>query len=346
MKAALLKVFGRPLEFADVPMPVPAADEALVRVVATGICGTDLKITGGAFATTPLPIIPGHEVSGELAHDAEGFRQGQRVACYLYDPCGECRWCRVGESTLCPKSRRIGFERNGGLAEFIAVPQRNLIPFSTELSFEAAAVCMDAVTSPWRALMTRARVLPGESVVVAGAGALGLSGVQIARAAGARVAAIDPADSHRALALDEGAELAVEASELDRIRGWAPDGADVGFEASGTRAGFDALVSCLRPGGRLVCCGYKPGLEYGIDSSSLVLNEITLVGSRAGTRDDARAALQALEEGTVKPQIMERLELEDANRALDLLRAGAVLGRIVVVQGPLSDRLARRPRSI
>jgi D-arabinose 1-dehydrogenase-like Zn-dependent alcohol dehydrogenase len=332
MKAAVLTEFGQPLEIADVVVPSPAADEALVRVAATGICGTDLKITSGAFTTTPLPIIPGHEVAGTLTHDIEGLRKGQRVACYLYDPCGECRWCRAGEFTLCPKSRRLGFERDGGLAEFVAVPRRNLIPFSEMLSFEAAAVCMDAVTSPWRALVTRARVQPGEFVVVSGAGGLGLSGIQIARAAGARVAVIDPADSHRALALEDGAEVAVDASELDRIRTWAPDGADVGFEASGTRAGFDSIVSCMRPGGRVVCCGYKPGLEYGLDSSILVLNEITIMGSRAGSLNDARAALRALEEGVVKPRIMERLGLQDANRALDMLRAGSVLGRVVVVQ--------------
>jgi propanol-preferring alcohol dehydrogenase len=94
VKAAVLSQFGRPLEFMDVPMPEPGADEALVRVVATGICGTDLKITSGDFArTTPLPIIPGHEVAGELVSGTDDLQAGQRVACYIYDPCGECRWC-------------------------------------------------------------------------------------------------------------------------------------------------------------------------------------------------------------------------------------------------------------
>ncbi len=332
MKAAVLRQFGKPLELSVVADPVPRHDEALVRVVATGICGTDLKITGGAFQTTPLPIIPGHEVAGVLASDTDDLRKGQRVACYLYDPCGECRWCVAGEFTLCPRSRRIGFERDGGLAEFIAVPRRNLLPFSSAVPFEAAAVCMDAVTAPWRALITRAAVRSGETVVVAGAGGLGLSGIQIARAAGARAAAIDPVGSHRDLALQQGAEVAADPANLGPVHEWAPDGADVGFEASGTREGFDSLVACLRPGGRLVCCGYRPGADYGLDSSRLVLGEITVMGSRAGTREDARAALIAIEEGVIAPQIMQRLKLQDANVGLDLLRAGEVLGRVVVVQ--------------
>jgi D-arabinose 1-dehydrogenase-like Zn-dependent alcohol dehydrogenase len=332
MKAAVLREFGRPLEVADVAMPEPTVDEALVRVVATGICGTDLKITSGALEGTQLPLILGHEVAGELAMDTEELRKGQRVACYSYDPCGECRWCRSGEFTLCPRSRRIGFERDGGLAEFITVPRRNLIPFSSNLLFEAAAVCMDAVTSPWRALVKRAGLRPGETVVVAGVGGLGLSGIQIARAVGASVSAIDPTASHRAMAMQHGAEVAADPADLAPIHTWAVDGADVGFEASGTRHGFDALVQCLRPGGRLVCCGYRPGVEYGLDSSHLVLGEITLMGSRAGSRDDARAALKAIEDGLVTPNIMERFKLEDANRALELLRKGEVLGRVVVMQ--------------
>jgi propanol-preferring alcohol dehydrogenase len=330
MRAAVLREFGRPLELADVPVPEPGPDEALVRVVATGLCGTDLKITGGVLDGTPLPLVPGHEVAGELARDSAGLRAGQRVACYFYDPCGECRWCRAGQSTLCPTSRRLGFERDGGLAEYLVVRRRNLLPFADGLAFELAAVGMDSVTSPWHALVVRAALQPGETVVVSGAGGLGLAAVQIACSLGARAAAIDPVATHRELALEAGAELAVEPAEAGRVRAWAGGGADVGFEASGARAGFDAAAACLRPGARLVCCGYKPGTEYGVESGRLVLDEITVMGSRAGSREDAQAALRALEAGTVRPHIMERLALSDVNRGLDLLRAGEVLGRVVV----------------
>jgi propanol-preferring alcohol dehydrogenase len=330
MRAAVLREFGKPLEVSDVPVPEPAEDEALVRVMATGICGSDLKITSGSFASTPLPIIPGHEVAGELVQDIDGLAKGQRVAVYLYDPCGQCRWCRGGQSTLCPKSRRIGFERDGGLAEFIKVRRRNLLPFGDGLAFAEAAVCMDSVMSPWHALIGRAELQPGESVVVVGAGGLGLGGIQIARSLGARVAAIDPVDAHRQLALQVGAELTVEPAEVQRVHDWAGGGADVVFEASGAQAGFKTATLAVRPGGRLVCCGYKPGIEYGLDSARLVLEEITVLGSRAGTLDDAREALRAVEAGKVKPHIMEQLDLSEVNRALDLLRSGEVLGRVVV----------------
>jgi D-arabinose 1-dehydrogenase-like Zn-dependent alcohol dehydrogenase len=168
---------------------------------------------------------------------------------------------------------------------------------------------MDAVMSPWRALNTRAVVQPGEAVVVVRAGGLCLSGIAIARALGARVAAIDRVPSHRKLALNAGAELAVDLGGVDEVREWSVGGADVGFEASGALAGFRAAAASLRPGGRLVCCGYAPGVDYGLDSSRLALEEITVMGSRAGTHDDARAAIRALEEGKVKPHIMERLRL-------------------------------------
>jgi propanol-preferring alcohol dehydrogenase len=330
MRAAVLRRFGAPLEVDEVPDPRPGPGEALVRVRAVGICGTDLKITSGAFSTTPLPIVPGHEVAGELVTPVDGMEPGTRVACYVYDPCGTCLWCRAGQDTLCPSSRRIGFDRDGGLAEYVVVPARNLLPFGERLPFELAGVAMDAVTAPWRALVRRAAVQAGETVVVGGAGGLGLSGVQIARALGARVAAIDPVASHRDLALEAGAELAVAPEGAERVRAWAGQGADVGFEASGSREGFLAVLATLRPGARLVCCGYRPGLEYGLDSAHLVLGEITLLGSRNGTREDARGALRAVEEGKVRPQVMDRLPLEEANRALELLRTGDVRGRIVV----------------
>lgn len=330
MRAAVLREFGAPLEIVDLPEPVPEPDEVLVRVRAAGICATDLKIVSGALAGTPLPLVPGHEIAGELVEDADGLPAGTRVAVYFYDPCGECRYCRAGEESLCPHSQRLGFERDGGLAELVCVRRRNVLPFGDELAFELAAVAMDAVLSPWHALRVRAPVGEGSTVVVSGAGGLGLSGVQIARAAGARVAVLDPASGHREAALATGAELALPPGRAAEARDWAGDGADVALETSGTRGGFDAAAATVRRGGRLVCCGYSPGVEYGLDSARLVLEEITVLGSRAGSRSDARAALAAVAAGDVRPAIARRLPLERVNEALAELAAGGAPGRFIV----------------
>ncbi|MBV9229066.1 MAG: alcohol dehydrogenase catalytic domain-containing protein [Chloroflexi bacterium] len=331
MRAAVLRAYNQPVEVMEVAEPEVGEGEVLVKVHAVGICGTDLKITTGAFPdTTPLPLIIGHEVAGELVTAAGDLRPGQRVACYFYDPCGHCRWCQAGQETICPNSRRIGFERHGGLADYVKVRQSNVFPFSERLPYEVAAVSMDSVMSPWHALIGRAGVQAGESVVVVGTGGLGLSGIQIARYAGARVAAVDIIASHRLEAVRLGAELAVAPTEAEEVKQWSGGGCDVGFEASGSRAGFDSAVACVRPGGRVVCCGYRPGIEYGLDSAYLILQEITVLGSRAGSREDAQAALKAVEQGAVRPTITGYLPIEETNRALEQLRKGGVLGRFVI----------------
>lgn len=330
MRAAVLSAFGVPLAVEDVPDPQLANNEALVRVHAAGICGTDLKIVSGAFPEIKPPLIPGHEIAGEVVSRGGGLVAGQRVACYHYDPCGECRHCRAGDHSLCPRSRQLGFHRNGGLAELVSVRRSNLVPFGDSLPFDLAAISMDAVVSPWHALHRRARLQAGETIVVAGVGGLGLNGVAIARAAGARVAAIDPLSSHREAALAAGAVLAVEGGQSALVREWADGGTDAALEASGHRAGFDDAAASLRPGGRIVCCGYYPGVEYGLDSRRLAGEEITVLGSRAGTRDDAHAALAAVERGEIRPLVAAHLPLERVNEALDELAAGGTVGRFVI----------------
>ncbi|MEA2578166.1 MAG: hypothetical protein QOD78_1754, partial [Chloroflexota bacterium] len=311
--------------------PEPSDDEVLIRVRATGLCGTDLKLQAGAFrATTRLPIVPGHEVAGELLADTDGLSAGHRVSCYLYETCGSCLWCRAGRQTLCPHRVRMGLERNGGLAEYATVKRANLLPFSDELTFEAAAVSMDAVASPWGALHGRAKIRSGERLLVVVAGGLGINGVQIARTAGCAVAVVDPVASHRELALEIGAELAVAPEATDELRAWSDVGVDVALETSGARAGFETAAAALRPGGRVVCCGYYPGTEYGLDSARLVLKEIDVLGSVSAALPLARDALHAVEAGEVTPPIMEIVPLDAVNEALETLSRGGVLGRIVV----------------
>jgi D-arabinose 1-dehydrogenase-like Zn-dependent alcohol dehydrogenase len=330
VRAAVLRRFCRPLQVGEIPAPEPQDGEVLVRVRATGLCATDLKLVSGALSSVRLPLIPGHEVAGEVVAGDTGLAKGQRVACYMYEPCGECRTCLLGHTSVCPLLVRIGVERDGGFAEYMRLRRDNALPIPDNVPFAAAAVAMDAVLTPWTALRTRARLQAGESVLVVGAGGLGLNAVQIGRGVGARVAVVDPQRTHRERAQEIGAELAVGPEALDAVRHWSGGGADVALDSSGAVAGFRAALDGVRRGGRVACCGYQVGVDYMFESSRVVLEEIAILGARLGTRAEACEVLNAVQQGWIRPTVTDELPLEGVNAALDRLRSGDVVGRLVI----------------
>jgi D-arabinose 1-dehydrogenase-like Zn-dependent alcohol dehydrogenase len=331
MQAAVLEHYEDDLALREVARPRPREDEVLVRVRAAGLCGTDLKLIDGLLApTVALPVIPGHEIAGELVDDTHDLQRGQRVAAYLYDSCGKCARCTEGRPTICTRAARLGIERDGGLAEYVAVPRANALPFSKQVGFERAAVAMDAVAAPWSALHGAGRVQRDQRVLVVGVGGLGTNAVQVARSAGARVAAVDPAPGPRNLAVGLGAEIAADPDEIQPILDWSGEGVDLSIEMSGARQGFEVAARLVRAGGRIVCCGYAPGVEYGVDSARLVLSEVSVIGSRSATLSEARDALAAVNRGEIVPAVGVTVPLVDVNRGLERLRAGDAGGRVVV----------------
>ncbi|OJU83854.1 MAG: hypothetical protein BGO11_03320 [Solirubrobacterales bacterium 70-9] len=334
MRAAVLEEFGASLALREVADAVAGPGEVLIAPRACGLCGTDLKICGGLIPGLELPRIPGHEVAGEVVADAEEFSAGERVAVYPLESCGRCPPCRRGDTEVCERAVRIGFERDGGLAELLAVKAENLLPFGPSLEFEQAAVTMDAILSSYRALRIRAGVGPGDRVLIVGAGGLGLHGVQAACAVGARVAVVDPLESHRERALELGAELAlapdeVEAGALAPFAG-EEGGVDVALEVSGSPEGFRTAAGALAPGGLVVVSGYRPGTDYGVDSMRLALDQLRIEGNRGGNLEHARAALAAVERGEIVPLIDHVAPFEAVDEVLDELRAGNVLGRVAI----------------
>ena len=322
---------GAPLELAEVPEPKPTPGRVIVEVKAVGLCATDLKIIDGLLGQPPaLPLILGHEIAGVVLDGTDTLQPGSPVALRGLEPCGRCRRCREGCQTVCGASRHLGFHRPGGLASQISVPTDSAIAIPDTMAMADAAVTMDAVATTWRALRTRAGLIHGESVVIAGAGGLGNAAIQIAKSDGARVAAIDPSLAQRTAALEAGADVAVAPDNLEALTPWSAAGVDVGFECSGSPAGFKALVTLVSPGGRIVCNGYRPGVDYGLDSARLVLEEISVLGSRNSTLADAHQALEAVASGRIRPLVSETLDLSEVNDALERLRDGSVTGRVVV----------------
>jgi len=331
----MLRAFDQPLALVDVPEPVPGPGEVVLRVQAVGLCGTDLKIWRGLLAT-PLPLIPGHEVAGVVIQVGAGVqtpRIGEPVACYIYRPCGNCARCRAGQETLCPNSTRLGFERDGGFAELVRVRADEALRISRELPFTVAAITMDAVVTSWRALKRRGAVEVGQSVVIVGTGGLGLSAIPVGRYLGARMAAVDRNADRLRLARQQGSEVAalVETAEREVLE-WSSGGVDVAVEMSGSPEGFSLATRLARRGGRVVVVGYAPGCDYAAESARLVLGELMVLGSRAGTPQDAREALAAVEAGSViPPPIARTASLDALNDGYEELNRGVVPGRLVFI---------------
>jgi len=188
MKALVLRAYNEDLVMEELPIPSPGPMEVLVKVHYCGICGTDLKITGGKLpGIINLPHVPGHEIAGEIAALGEGvsgLRVGDRGIAYLYTTCHDCELCRTGRENICYNLRRLGFELPGGFAEYVKMPAYNFCKVAKDSKLEAMAVLTDAVATPYHALKSVAPIKEGQSVLIVGSGGLGLHAVATGQAGG------------------------------------------------------------------------------------------------------------------------------------------------------------------
>jgi len=261
MKAIRLREPGRPLELEEVPLPALGLADVLVRVKAAGICHSDAHYRAGISPAGPLPLTLGHEVAGvveRIAADAREFRLGDRVCVHYLVTCGQCAHCRDGVEQFCPAASMIGKHRDGGYAEFIAIPERNLVRLPTEVPFEHGAVLMCSSSTALHALR-KARIKPGESVAVFGVGGLGLSAIQLARVLKASpVFGVDVKTAKLALAESLGA-VPVNAAKVDPVeeilRLTSGRGVDAALELIGLPLTMRQAVLSLAPRGRAALAG-------------------------------------------------------------------------------------------
>ena len=340
MYAMVLEQFGHPLGWQEVPEPAIGDGEVLLRVMANGLCATDLKIADGLVPTVSLPHIPGHEVAGEVAAvgaAVPGLQPGDHITVYPTESCGFCDYCRRGRENCCATAPRTGFELNGGFAEYMRVAGRNAVKIAPSVPWAAAAIIPDALASVYHALTARARVQAGETVLIVGIGGLGIHAIQIAHLLGARVIAADIDGDKLNGAAEFGPAALINSRQQDlpqQVReltdGW---GADVVVETVGGNAVAAVLpesIASLRLGGRLAVLGYNYGIPLAVDTADLIYGQWSILGSRASTLQDVVEVARLVEQGRIKPVVSEQYPLQQAEQALARLRENPPLGRIVL----------------
>ncbi len=339
MKALVVKEFGGPLILEDLPVPQPAADEALIRVKACAVDQFDLTIRDGKFAmANKVPIILGHEIAGvveAVGTNVKTVAPGDRVTSTLYLTCGQCRYCLTGRETICADFKGyVGIHTPGAYAEYTTVPAINLVKIPETISFPDGSVLANAIGTPYHALTKRARLQAGERIIVTGAGGgVGTHAIQLARMMGAFVMAVDIGEKKLSLARELGAEAVFDASQGDFssvAREWSNgEGVDVVLELVGT-ATFESSIKSLARGGRMVIVGSHTGSTLAASPQAMIANEWEILGSRNVSKRELVEVVNLVAAGRIRPVVTGTYPLEEAEAIHQRLRKQEIIGRVVL----------------
>jgi D-arabinose 1-dehydrogenase-like Zn-dependent alcohol dehydrogenase len=346
MTAAVAYDYGQSLRLEQLPVPLPSGADAVLRVHACGICRSDWHLWNGDWTwrtEVRFPHVFGHELAGEvvaLGPEARGTRIGARVTVPFHLSCGECEWCSRGHAGLCDRYTAVGFQINGGFAEYVRIPNAhlNLIELPDEVEWDAAASLGCRFMSAFHALHDRAGLSAGDCLVVFGAGGLGLATVQIGVALGARVIAVDPNLDALDRAAREGA-LTLTFAEGDlaaRILDLAgSSGPRVTVDAVGTTSATRAALDVLAKGGTHVQLGLTGRDEQGemrLPIDRVVKREQRIVGSLGCPRASYEPLLALVASGALDParSVAGVVKLAGVTQALHAMTSYATSGVTVV----------------
>jgi S-(hydroxymethyl)glutathione dehydrogenase/alcohol dehydrogenase len=364
MKAAVLSAIGGPITIEDIPTPSPKAGEVLVRVVACGVCHTDLHVVKGEVQF-PLPCVLGHEISGvveTVAPDVKTVQPGDTVVCSFIMPCGVCHYCVRGRDDLCETffamnrlrgtlydgtsrlyrsdGTALAMYSMGGLAEYAVVPASDVFPAPAGVPLTDACILGCAMMTAYGAVKHQARVQPTETVAVIGTGGVGSNVIQVAKTFGAgQIIAVDVRDDKLEAARGLGATHTVNAARQEAVAAvqtlTSGRGVDVAIEALGRPETVVNAFMMTRDGGRTVVIGIAPGTTTaGIEITRLVRRGIQLIGSygsRVRTDMPDVLALAARGQVSASQPITRRYALAQADAAYDALNRGEIVGRAIVV---------------
>lgn len=340
MRAASFRQHGGPevMEVAEVPEPTPGPGEVQVRVKAAALNHIDLWMRRGLPSMKiELPHIPGGDACGvvsALGAGVSGVKEGDRVVLNPGLTCGRCRACLGGRDNLCPSFRMLGEHTQGGMAEKVVVPVANLVPAPAEVDDASLAAVPITFITAWHMLVDNARVAPGETVLVLGAGSgVGVAAIQIAKLFGARVIAAASSEhklmSARALGADDTIDYAAEelVAAVKRLTGRR--GADVIVEHTGASTFPKSVVACAN-GGRIVTCGATDGYEAPLNLRHVFWRHLSIMGSTLAPKACLFSIVDRLAAGQLRAVVDRVLPLEEIQEAHRVLESRRAFGKIIM----------------
>jgi NADPH:quinone reductase-like Zn-dependent oxidoreductase len=344
VKAIRFHEHGGPevLRYEEVPTPEPGPGQVLVALRAAALNHLDLFTRSGAVPGVPLPHIGGADGAGVVAACGPGAGRhpvGTRV---FFDPGlsdGTCDYCARGEHSLCDRWEILGEHRDGTFAQAVVIPEVNLRTIPERLSFEQAAAFPLVFLTAWRMVISKARVAPGERVLILGiGGGVALAALQIAKHAGATVFVTSSSDEKLRRAQALGADVLINHANTDFSKEvWRiteKRGVEVIIDDVGA-ATWDRSIRALAKGGRLVTCGATSGPKPEQDIRRIFSKQITIYGSTMGSRHDWEQLTRLLAAGTVQPVVDRTFPLEKAADAQAIMESGQQFGKLVLTIPPL-----------
>ncbi len=338
MKALVKSEAGPGLWLKDVPQPEIGINDLLIRVLRTGICGTDLHIydwDAWAQRTIPVPLVIGHEFVGEVVEvgsNVNDFHVGDLVSGEGHLVCGRCRNCMAGRRHLCAHTQGVGVNRDGAFAEFITLPMTNVWKHPPDIALDIAAIF-----DPFGNAVHTALSFPvlGEDVLITGAGPIGLMAIPVVRFAGARHVVITDVNEYRLdLARRMGATRALDVRsatlpDIQRELGMQ-EGFDVGLEMSGVSSAMRDMLANMAHGGRIALLGL-PSAEYAIDWTTVIFNMLTIKGIYGREMYETWYKMAVLVQSglDISPVITHRFDFKGYEEAFATARSGHA-GKVIM----------------
>lgn len=348
MKVARILKTNEPLKIENIDTPYPRGDQVLVKVESAGVCHSDLHLWEGGYAGpqgvfmkvedrgVKFPLTPGHEIAGtisEVGESVKGFQKGERVLVYPWIGCGVCPACKAGEENVCDAPRSLGVYQDGGYGEYALVPShRYLVKLGDYDTGAAASLACSGLTA--YTAVKKAAVKDGEMLVVVGAGGLGLMAVQIAKAiTGAKIAVVDIGEKNLEEAKKLGADHAINSGSADPVQAIKGLTKGLGAEAvidfvNNTKTAPNSF-NMLRKRGKMVMVGLFGG-SMELNLPLIPLRAFTLTGAYTGKYADLVELVDLAKKGKVQSIVSRTFTLDEANTALEDLKARKIVGRAVI----------------